>query len=91
MSIPEIDFEALVMKAMSSPPYGMFAPGLADWNKKISQTPNSELGLLIPDAQEFSDYEEALAREFMRRGLDMAELRKVAKFRTTKAIIEGRL
>jgi|GEM_PF-7018774 hypothetical protein len=89
---PTIDLEVAVMKGLCAiKPLNSLKREFDDWDVRISRASNEELVAMISEAAEWSHMEESLAREFVRRKLDSHPLMEAARFRTTKAILQGRL
>lgn len=88
----EKDFEVEVMKGLSNVELpDSHKEEQKEWNSRISEASSDELPTMILEAAGMSYKEEELAREFVRRGIDVQEFLETAKFRTTKAILEGKL
>lgn len=89
-----VDFDAVIMKGLSSVELPDWAKKeLDEWIFRISKASSEELMTMIVEAKEdyISEKEEALAREFVKRKIGAQKFLETAEFRTTKAILEGRL
>lgn len=88
-------FEITAMNALTAAQEGLIPEHmkdeLRDWELKILAMASNELETLITESADYSFQEEALAREFVKRGIDVSKFLEAAKFRTTKAILRGEM